>query len=274
MAGRRTPRSSRQNVLVSGTRKNHETRTYDDQSALTRALGRAIAEKYGVGPRPRMSRPYGAAPSAHHSPVSEFWTAQTAKTARDPEAWRSTVMDIHTAALALRAAITAKDDGVRHLAVTPIARRRADRVHPNPALWRIYLLLAGLALENLAKSVIVGQHPELVTREGLSRDWPGTGHRLRELFRRAGINLSWEETRLVLGLQRYVEWGGRYPVPKQFRGGVPRTYYGVAFRWPDAFSPQREPAVYEALFDRVAKHQRNAGGALGSWRDGIRTVWP
>jgi hypothetical protein len=115
------------------------------------------------------------------------------------------------------------------------------------------LFLAGLALENLAKSVIVAREPALVAEDRLHPTWPGTGHRLRSLFRQAHIGLTWEEARLVLGLQSYVEWGGRYPIPKRFRDGAPRTYYGVGLRWPDGFSPQREPVVFEQLFERVMR---------------------
>lgn len=229
--------------------------SYRAQSRLQLTLARALAEKYGVDASASRDRSAGVSVTRLARP--DFWIARMATSAREPVVWRLTALELRDSARVLRAAIAAQDDGVRHLAMLPVAGELGGG-NPNAGRWRVYMLLAGLALENLAKSVIVAGQPELVTEEALGQDWPGHGHDLRGLFRRAGLKLSWEELRLVLGLQHYVEWMGRYPVPKRFRRGAPRTYYGVGFRWPDGFSPQREPLVFEALFDRVANLQTGA----------------
>jgi hypothetical protein len=74
----------------------------------------------------------------------------------------------------------------------------------------VAMLLAGLALENLAKGLVI-------RREGLDGAALPKGlskHETRRYLDRAKVDLSTAEQKLVSRLEAYVVWAGRYPVPK------------------------------------------------------------
>jgi hypothetical protein len=73
----------------------------------------------------------------------------------------------------------------------------------------VAMLLAGLALENLAKGLVI-------RREGLSGRGLGSldKHETLSYLTRAKVRLSNSERKLVRRLEAYVLWAGRYPVPK------------------------------------------------------------
>jgi hypothetical protein len=74
----------------------------------------------------------------------------------------------------------------------------------------VAMLLAGLALENLAKGLVI-------RREGLDGAALPKGlssHETRRYLDRAKVELSAAEQKLVSRLEAYVVWAGRYPVPK------------------------------------------------------------
>jgi hypothetical protein len=72
-------------------------------------------------------------------------------------------------------------------------------------------LLAGLAIENLAKGLVI-------RREGLDHGELPKGldkHETLTYLDRGKFKLSADERRLVKRLEEYVVWAGRYPVPKR-----------------------------------------------------------
>ena len=63
-----------------------------------------------------------------------------------------------------------------------LAETLAD-VQTAPFLWPVYLQLAGLALENLAKGIAVARDPSLVAPDSKGRFRPQVGpHQRRSLF--------------------------------------------------------------------------------------------
>ncbi len=80
--------------------------------------------------------------------------------------------------------------------------------------WRVFMMLAGYALEVLAKGIIVAEHPDQVRdRESWAR--LTSGHDLEALLKRAGIGLEPPEQQFVRRASTAVTWFGRYPVPKR-----------------------------------------------------------
>ena len=74
----------------------------------------------------------------------------------------------------------------------------------------VAMLLAGLAMENLAKGLVI-------RREGLDKGNLPKGidkHQTLIYLDRGGFKLSAAERRLVKRLEEHVVWAGRYPVPK------------------------------------------------------------
>jgi len=93
----------------------------------------------------------------------------------------------------------------------------AYEVPPAP-VWPMYMMLAGLALENLLKGIQIARDPRLVLPSPSKRTAllasTLTRHLDLNLVRDAGVRLSPEEADLVERLSVFVVWGGRYPVPK------------------------------------------------------------
>ena len=81
----------------------------------------------------------------------------------------------------------------------------------------VAMMLAGLALENLAKALVI-------RREGLGAASSGRlpayleKHGIRVYLSRGKFKLSMEDRELVERLERFVMWAGRYPVPKNVQG--------------------------------------------------------
>jgi hypothetical protein len=75
-------------------------------------------------------------------------------------------------------------------------------------------LLFGLATENLLKAIIIAKGPKTV-EDGKLRDWPSNGHELILLAEKANIMLNARQKDLLQRLVAFVEWAGRYPVPKK-----------------------------------------------------------
>jgi hypothetical protein len=101
------------------------------------------------------------------------------------------------------------------------------------------MMLAGMALETLAKGAIAGQ---------CGAEWKGVlprelrTHNVAELLERAGIVLSADERELVERLEVLIEWFGRYPVPTNPQKGM---RFGVPARIEDL-------DVFSGLYTRVA----------------------
>ena len=80
----------------------------------------------------------------------------------------------------------------------------------------VYLLLMALSIENLLKGLLSIQ-TEVLTDEKLSKEF--NTHNLRELARRidpSTIPIEFVEEELVIMdyLTSYIQWAGRYPLPK------------------------------------------------------------
>jgi hypothetical protein len=70
------------------------------------------------------------------------------------------------------------------------------------ACWPVYLMLCGLALELLLKTIIVAQERN-----------PGGHHKLGELWGNAGLSATSTQRGLLEILTQSVYWAGRYPAP-------------------------------------------------------------
>jgi hypothetical protein len=77
---------------------------------------------------------------------------------------------------------------------------------------RVFFLLAGLAIENLVKGLLVQRLSFGSNFTSLPRELKG--HGIKERLRRLRINLSPEEEQLVRRFEIAVTWAGRYPVPR------------------------------------------------------------
>jgi len=101
------------------------------------------------------------------------------------------------------------------------ATLREGTLVPKLPVHEPFMLLAGLALENLAKAIISKEHDMLDAKGRLKKQWKT--HGLLKLIEKAGVNLEKKELRLAQDLEQFIEWSGRYPCPLDYMGLLPRT---------------------------------------------------
>jgi hypothetical protein len=113
------------------------------------------------------------------------------------------------------------------------------------------MLLYGLSIENVAKGLIVKANPPTVVN-GKLREWSGSGHNQMELLKEAGVNLSPQEQDLAIRLTAFVEWAGRYPIPKAVQKmSAPQLKIALSTPWVPLPFSTNEREVYKKLFARL-----------------------
>jgi len=77
-------------------------------------------------------------------------------------------------------------------------------------------LLYGLSIENILKAIIIRDNLN-PAESGKLREWPGSGHDLLSLAKESGIdsNFSQSQCDILRRLGAFIEWAGKYPVPKK-----------------------------------------------------------
>lgn len=117
-------------------------------------------------------------------------------------------------------------------------------------LIRSYYLLAGYALENCLKGLIVAQVPGRIRGDKLSEDVKG--HDLCKLAETGGVSLSPDERELLELISRHIVWG-KYPVPTQLEKmpspvdpDAEKMYAG------NVYIKRRVQVLANDVFDRVA----------------------
>jgi len=130
-----------------------------------------------------------------------FVEEQFLRHANSPRAWELSAITLRYGAEVLYRQVRAD------LAVNFMHRRRKAL---RPSLYGTCLMLFGLVIEDLAKGAIVHRGTPLdATGRVAFRD-----HKLVNLVRRAGLHPSEEDLSCLKDLQGYVEWAGRYPIPR------------------------------------------------------------
>ena len=105
----------------------------------------------------------------------------------------------------------------------------------------VYLFLAGLSLENLVKAVLTKKRLQKWTNDKLS--WGCNGHNLPGLFKNASITplKDWEDE-FIKRLKRFVEWGGRYPIPNAQKDAAEMNQSAMS---------TGDPEKFDKLFERL-----------------------
>ncbi len=92
----------------------------------------------------------------------------------------------------------------------PITTAELELMRDAP-LWKVGLMLIGMAVEDMAKGIIVGRNPTKIA-EGKMTGVP-TSHDLAELVRSCKVPLTDDEVVALRVLSEFVRWAGRYPIP-------------------------------------------------------------
>src|SRR5439155_22546572 len=80
---------------------------------------------------------------------------------------------------------------------------------------RVFFFMAGLAIENLVKGLLL--HRGLVKVDSSQLPGPLNGHGINGKLGKLNIALSADETHMVKKYEVAVSWAGRYPVPVDTR---------------------------------------------------------
>jgi hypothetical protein len=107
-------------------------------------------------------------------------------------------------------------------------------------------MLLGLSIELLLKAILISQNPAFITNAGLNDTL--THHRLWGLCNQAKIKLEKSEKRLIRRLQHYIEWLGRYPIPKDFGKAVKSRK--------EIMQEGIDMDLFNRLYDRLEKHPK------------------
>lgn len=136
-----------------------------------------------------------------------------------PSAWLATARFLHEAAEILFDSQKNRADLLRKVLR---GEKQVDCVEfPN---YRPAEMLFGFSLECLVKGLLVQKCPALINSESLSNDIKS--HKLASLATQAGLKLSEKEHRVLLHLTKITEWAGRYPIPLNYSGIVPKNATG------------------------------------------------
>jgi hypothetical protein len=115
----------------------------------------------------------------------------------------------------------------------------------------IFMMLAGLALENAFKGVCIKKSPQTV-KGGRLPTWL-TSHNLAQLSGRAQVSMTRAEKELVERLHVHVMWAGRYPVPKDATGWqIHRVASSTLKTAKLAFWLGSDGVIFRRLFDKLA----------------------
>ena len=108
--------------------------------------------------------------------------------------------------------VCAERIGELHVAAIDAAMT-GDTSHPHLThTGQVFLMLAGMAIENLANALLLQRKKTSVTTGQIS----GAnlkGHNVAGKLKRAQVRLSAPDSELVERLQKAVIWSGRYPIP-------------------------------------------------------------
>ena len=153
------------------------------------------------GPRPRRGWDRGWGVTDKKTLAEQFMLR-----ANSPESWRGSARALKVCADLVFVSHRRAVDAV-------IGGNVSEAMRGGIAIGPVFFFLAGLAIENLVKGLLVLHGGVEAHRASL----PGElkGHGIWARVARLKISLSPEEAQLVRRLETAVEWAGRYPVPRE-----------------------------------------------------------
>jgi hypothetical protein len=139
-----------------------------------------------------------------------------AKTLRNPQNWFQSARRLTFAMRQLEPSIAHFWEALANQGTT----REKEYPIPDIECLSVYLMLAGLAIENLCKGHFVSQlrpDEEATLSAGKLPPRLDQQHRIIRLVSDTGLLLSESENELLTRVQDSIQWLGRYPAPKSFK---------------------------------------------------------
>ncbi len=183
--------------------------------------------------------------------ATELFRTLFGRAAAEPLAWRSSADSLMRAARTLLPSIEADRRAASDPAETSF----------EPPVTLAYMLLVGLAVENLAKAVHVARKQSAVDGDRLANALKT--HSLLDLLQGVGLELNQDEAYLVERLEAFVTWAGRYPTPLKLDDYLPRSHASGGSGPLTVFlssDPERGEALVERLMLTIESARESARG--------------
>lgn len=103
----------------------------------------------------------------------------------------------------------------------------------------IYFFLLGLAIENLAKGILVGRNPKYFYEN------KNITHDIQDYVNACGIHFDIKKKKLLVELSVFVKWKGRYPTPKKLKDWKLKDGLYGANSAPGTISPEDKGELEE-----------------------------
>jgi hypothetical protein len=175
----------------------------------------------------------------------------------NPEAWGATAGNLRIAADVLFQACREswQDD---------------EPIHPeNQPLDSPATMLYGYAMENAIKGYLIKKHGG-VEHDGFEKakaaNEKAWSHEISKLAEATGLHPTSEQKLLLLNLERFIRWAGRYPIPKKWgEFTISKQLHAGDDMTPSQIEPHEiqilEP-FYKRLLDDISADLRNSFGDL------------
>lgn len=159
-----------------------------------------------------------------------------------PDTWLDHALELkHSAEIIWKT----NDGSIRLLMSKELAQDLEDIRHTKKeflSISRPYILLAGFALENLIKGLLVFQNPSHITSGKLSKELKS--HKIVKLIKKIdGMELDDTEERFCQIVQDAIPYWGRYPIPLEYNDIMPEIGIDVELR-----------EAFLRLFSRMSKN--------------------
>lgn len=144
-------------------------------------------------------------------PSEATWRNWFESEAKHPYTWKIKADGLMRSANVL---LTQAREDIKHVA-------DSGDIHVQPPVLGAYVMIAGLAIENLLKGILVMRYQHLdikVFMEAIR------GHDLNLLARDAGLGVDQRDSFLLEKVTSYTIWAGKYPAPLGFDEFVPCDY--------------------------------------------------
>lgn len=123
--------------------------------------------------------------------------------AKIPGVWLSSAQKLKCSAEILNAELIQLGNRIKDKEIIDLSLMRISEV---------YILLAGLSLENLIKGILISQNPDIVKDDKLP--FSGSGHEIIKYFKEANIDLDSDEEKFLNKAEEFILCFGRYPIYK------------------------------------------------------------